>query len=96
MRTLSALILALGLAVTAAGCNDFLPVAACGACGNIASKHNATTGCCGRGCVISDPKCPSGFHYVTGNGQSLASCAPMNECFYPDMLPAPQDLSSSD
>ena len=98
MRSLRQSIFALGFVLAgAAGCGDMIPAATCGSCEGIASKQNppATASCCGRGCVITDKKCPSGYHYVSGDGKSLAGCAPMDECFYPDMN-ASVDLSVVD
>jgi hypothetical protein len=81
---------------TAAGCGDFLPVAACGTCEDIATSHHASAGCCGRGCVITDAKCASGFRYVGGSDKTLVECADVTECFYPEASAGVEDMSESD
>jgi hypothetical protein len=81
---------------TAAGCGDFLPVAACGTCQGIASSHSASASCCGRGCVITDTKCASGWRYVGGSGKTLVECAEVTECYYPEASAGVEDMSGSD
>jgi hypothetical protein len=99
MRPLLKPIFALALLVlAAAGCGDFLPVAACGTCEGFAAKQNpqASAGCCGRGCVITDVKCKSGYRYVGGSGKTLAECADPLECYYPEASVPMEDLSPAD
>lgn len=98
MRSFSKSIFGLALLLcAAAGCGDFLPIAACGSCEGIAKSHpGSTAGCCGRGCVISDVKCASGFRYVGGSGKTLVECAEVSECYYPEASAGVEDMSQSD
>ncbi len=79
-----ALIITFAFASLLAGCGTSQDVIACGACNSFADKHGVAAACCGRGCVIQDKSCPSGYHYVAGDGTSFAECAPADECYQPD------------